>query len=224
VNDFRKYGLLRALAGDGELRVGVCWMLTRGDGRADGSRRSYLERPDRWRSLDPALFDALCRSRLSVVEARKRRLIPGAVFHEELLSDHRAERTGFFVRLLAAAHSCSLIFFDPDNGLDVGSVVRGRKGSSKYLHRDELRQAFRAGHSVLVYQHFPRVARGPYAGRLAGEVRDLVGADAVWRFETAHVLFLLAAQARHRQVLSARVAAFEAGPWVAGPHPQFRVA
>jgi len=198
-------------------------MRTRDDCRTDGGRRGYLERPDRWRCLDPALFDALGRSGRSVAEARRRRLIPGAVFHEELLTDNLAERAGYFGRFLDAARSCELVFFDPDNGLDVRSVPKGCKWSSKYLYRDEFRQAFRAGHSVLVYQHFPRVARAPYAARLAAQVRDLTGAVRVWRFETAHVLFLLAAHARYRRLLDERVRAFRSGPWAAGPSLQFRV-
>jgi hypothetical protein len=198
-------------------------MLTRDDGRTDGSRRDYLENPRRWRAFDPALFDALGRSRRSVVEARSRRLMPGAVFHEETLTDDRDERYGYIKRFLAASRSCELVFFDPDNGLDVRSVPKGRRGSSKYLYRDELRQAFRAGHSVLFYQHFPRVARGPYSSRLADKVGVLTGAAGVWRLRTAHVLFLLAAQVRHCELLAARVAFFDAGPWAGGPNPQFMV-
>jgi hypothetical protein len=33
INDYHKYGLLRALSGDGDLKVGVCWMLTPDDVR-----------------------------------------------------------------------------------------------------------------------------------------------------------------------------------------------
>ena len=36
VNDYRKYGLIRALIGDQDIKVGVCWMLTAPDGRTDG--------------------------------------------------------------------------------------------------------------------------------------------------------------------------------------------
>ncbi len=31
VNNYRKYGLLRRLAGDGEVSIGICWMLTPND-------------------------------------------------------------------------------------------------------------------------------------------------------------------------------------------------
>ena len=59
VNDYRKYGLLRLLAGQAGLSVAVCWMLTPDDGRNDGRFTEYLQQPERWRAYDPALFDTL---------------------------------------------------------------------------------------------------------------------------------------------------------------------
>ncbi len=50
VNDYRKYGLLRALQGDGAGGLLVAWMLTPDDGSGDGGLRSYLAGPRRWRS------------------------------------------------------------------------------------------------------------------------------------------------------------------------------
>ena len=35
INDYRKQGLLRLLSGMGELKTGVCWMLTPDDGRTN---------------------------------------------------------------------------------------------------------------------------------------------------------------------------------------------
>ena len=58
INDYRKYGLLRLLAGAG-LSVGVCWLLTPNDGGVDGERRSYLLKPGRWRKHNPNLYDLL---------------------------------------------------------------------------------------------------------------------------------------------------------------------
>jgi len=59
INDYRKYGLLRLLAKESGLRLGICWMLTPDDGRTDGGKISYLADPERWRNLDPELFDRL---------------------------------------------------------------------------------------------------------------------------------------------------------------------
>ena len=58
VGDFVKYGLLRALS-DGK-RLGVAWYLrtdpdtTKAD---DGSHTTYLQQPEKWRHLDPVVFD-----------------------------------------------------------------------------------------------------------------------------------------------------------------------
>ena len=71
LNDYRKYGLLRMLADAGSFRIGVCWMLTPPDGRRDGSRLRYLEQPERFRTHDPLLFDALHES----VKARQVRCV-----------------------------------------------------------------------------------------------------------------------------------------------------
>jgi len=50
VNDYFKYSLLRALAGPaGDVRVGVCWMLTWPDDRPAGNKITYLQDEKRWR-------------------------------------------------------------------------------------------------------------------------------------------------------------------------------
>ena len=47
INDYRKYGLIRALQAEAQLRALVAWMLTPNDGRRDGGLRSYLREPGR---------------------------------------------------------------------------------------------------------------------------------------------------------------------------------
>jgi hypothetical protein len=48
-----------------------------------------------------------------------------------------------------------LVFFDPDNGIEVLSKPCGGRDSSKYVYWDELQETYRSGQSVLVYQIFP---------------------------------------------------------------------
>ncbi len=205
INDYRKYGLLRVLSGRGALRVAVCWMLTPPDGRGDGRFTEYLSDPETWRGHDPELFDAL---RYWVLERGSRNVRHAA----RLLPRAR------FARSLSRARDCELYFFDPDNGLEVRSTPPGRAGSSKYLYWPELEQAWRRGHSVLVYQHFPRVRRESFVERLASELLRRTAAPEVVAFSTARVLFLLAPQPAHRRWLIARTRVVES-QW----HGEFRI-
>jgi hypothetical protein len=52
INDYRKYGLLRALQSYGDGHLLVAWMLTPDDGGRDGGLRSYLDDPSAWAKYD----------------------------------------------------------------------------------------------------------------------------------------------------------------------------
>lgn len=202
VNDFRKYGLLRLLTVPDHLRLGVCWMLTEPDGRTDGEFRAYLRQPQKYRHHDPELFDWL-NEVVGQNQARHTALIENssllgqAVFHSAILTDYRHQRTDYFCQCAARLADCDLVFFDPDNGLEIKKTKPGRKDSCKFLLWDEVRRTFSAGPSVLIYQHFPRQKREEYTARLAAELRQRTSAAAVFSYRTPNVLFLLASQARH---------------------------
>lgn len=206
VNDFRKYALLRALCLSSGLRLGVCWMLTEPDGRTDGNFLGYLSNSIQYRHRDPALFDWL----KQVVEVEKDRrtariemsgLLGPAVFQSRILNDAQADRAKYFLEGGSLFSGCDLVFFDPDNGLEIRSRPRGRRHSSKHLFHDEVCEIFRAGSSVLVYQHFIREKRAEYTVRIASELSSRTGASSVFSFSTPHVLFILAAQERHVNAL-----------------------
>jgi hypothetical protein len=201
INDYRKYGLLRALCGD-ELSLAVGWMLTADDGSADGRRLEYLDRPLLYRPFDPPLFDFLEQAVRGdgvrdVERIESSGLLGDAAFHRALLTDDPARRERFFKEALSLARGRSLIFFDPDNGLEVKSIPAGRRGSCKYLYRAELRAAWAAGHSLLVYQHFPRVDRRRYLRELAAETTAALGAKRLVAAWTSHVAFLLLPRPAH---------------------------
>lgn len=202
INDYRKYGLLRALTEASGLRLGVCWLLTAPDGRTDGEFRSYLEAPDRWRDHDPELFDALerlCEEGVgrSVHHAEAWGLLPGARYFTDLLEDRAGARNAYFDRAWAALADCPLLFMDPDNGIEVTSKPRGSRDSAKYLYWSEVEEAYRRGHSLVIYQHWPRKPRAEYTRQLAQAFRERLGAPLVDSFATPHVLFMLVAQPSH---------------------------
>lgn len=211
VNDYVKYGLLRALVGYSGLSLGVAWMRTGDDGGRDGRRTGYLLDPDRWRAYDPPLFDAL---RGAVVERGERRislawalsLLPGAAHHDAPVPVGRSARHGYLADLSGALADADLVFLDPDNGLEVPSVPLGRTAAVRYVYWHEVAALAAAGSSLLVYQHFPRVSRDTYLARACGDLAARTGC-ATWALSTPRVAFLLAAREGHREALEAAVVA-----------------
>jgi len=206
VNDYRKYGLLRVLAREAKIRIAVCWMLTESDGRSDGRFTEYLGQPENWEALDPELFRFLHRTVVvegvrSVATIEGSSLLPDARFWSPLLPDDAGGRGIWFDRFWRHAAGSDLVFFDPDNGLEVPSKRRGSRDSNKYLYWSEVEAAAARGHSVLVYQHFPREKRGPYVSRQARELGRRCSSSLVIAFRTANVVFLLAPRPDHEAAL-----------------------
>jgi hypothetical protein len=201
VNDYLKYGVLRGLSEVARLRVGIVWMLTPDDGRRDGSRTDY-RRKSAWRAHDPGLFDRLAsldsgRRARRVGWMRRWNLVPEALDFAAPLPQSVGARDRWLRSSLETLAGCPLLFFDPDNGFEVRSVPRGRRYSNKYLYWDEAVAAWEAGHSLVVYQHFPRRDRDAHSHELHACARGRLPGVHVTLFRTAHVVFLLAARPGH---------------------------
>ena len=206
MNDFRKYGLLRTIQRASALSIGVCWFLTTDDGGADRELRKYLSQPRRCRNYDSELFDKLQRLldadvRRSVSLAQAWGIVPGALYFEELLRDGRSARFAYFEAARHALRNCDLIFVDPDIGIEIPSTTLGATGSSKYVYWTELHSIYAAGHSILVYQHFPRVVRERFIPFLAGRLNEELPESAVAAFVTPYAVFFLVQQPKHADVL-----------------------
>lgn len=195
INDYRKYALLRALSSGGANRIGVCWMLTLSDDGADGNKLSYLQQPERYRAFDPELFDILNhaavapdRRRLQTIEESG--AVLNAIYHNDLLPDNVSGRSAFIELCASAFRDVDLVFFDPDNGLEV-SLPKGRKNSAKYLYLDEVERFYSSGKSLLIYQHFPRIERKVFVTSCIVRLRTVAANAEIWTFTTAHVVFFL---------------------------------
>ena len=205
VNDYRKYGLLRVLKAESGLKLAVCWMLTPNDRRSDGQRTDYLRQAEKWRRFDSDLFDTLAEAvprgrHLRFVEQRQ--IVGESTFIDFMVPDDRSQREGYFRDVQRAFEGSALVFFDPDNGIEVPSCPLGRKNSSKYVGWNELSATYQSGKSVLVYQHFPRRKREAFVGTIANQIFAVTSAPAVTCFRTAHVCFFLIPQPSHGQALA----------------------
>jgi hypothetical protein len=214
INDYRKLGLLRTLSGLGEIRTAVCWMLTSNDARSDGRFTRYLEQPERWRACDPPLFDSLAAclaepGKRAVTWAADHELLPAACYFADVLEDGLTARRQYFDRFEALSAGSELVFFDPDNGLEVKSVRAGGKNYSKYLAWPELERPYQSGKSVLLYQHFPRIRRDVFTGQLASQLFSRLTLPGLFSFTSSNVLFLLLPQPNRLDYFAARCSQLE---------------
>lgn len=208
INDYRLYGLLRVLIAHSELRTAVCWMLTPDDDGGDGGFTDYLSHPQRWRQFDPEPFDLLSdlvsQGLRDVCGLEGSGLLPPCRFHKELLTDDREDRSRYFESFWELARDCDLVFFDPDSGMEVQSKPEGRKDSSKHLYWHELEHAYSVGHSVLVFQYFPRVNKRVFIERLAGELSVRMSTPVVYSFQTPRFAWFLLPSDAHAEALARR--------------------
>ena len=204
INDYKKYGLLRLLGGQGELETAVCWILTADDDTTDGHRIQYLEQPEKWKGYDPTLFECLrelvIESRVRAVSALEQsNILPNCQFYSEVMEVNLASRQRFFRKFLDFARGADLVFFDPDNGLETRSVPIGRKNSSKYLYWSEVEATYSAGHSLLIYQHLPRRPRETFIHNIVSRFHTIAGVHRVFSYCTDHVAFFLIPQPCHEE-------------------------
>lgn len=199
IYDYFKYGLLRQLNRCGRISTAVCWMLTENNESGEGHRVKYLLEPAPWRDFDPPLFDCLRTALLDRMERHvsvieKSGLLSNTSFYQRLLTDSTDERNRYFDGFLKASSGKELVFFDPDNGLEIKSVKSGRKGASRYLFFSEISRSFQAGHSLLIYQHMPPKQRDPLIKDLASKLFRETGSELVYAFRTPRVAFFLVPQ------------------------------
>ena len=204
INDYLKYGLLRAIIGASGLRMLIAWMLTPDDQRADGNFVSYLENPAKWAHHDPDLFKHLkemlaqgAPRRVGLLERSS--LLPGAKYCSAIVPDSAKDRSTWFQSLLEQSQGRELVFLDPDNGLEVKSRPYGRKNSSKFLFWREVEALWASGKSLLIYQHFTREKRNHFIGRKSEELSHAAPSSLLEAFATPRVVFFLALQPAHQR-------------------------
>ncbi|MDK9723857.1 MAG: hypothetical protein OEL88_03135 [Sterolibacteriaceae bacterium MAG5] len=196
LNDYFKYGLLRALTRDPSASLlGIWWLLTRDDANGHGGIEDHLKDVPRYQSCDPDLLNHLERIRkpatrfVSSVKAYS--VVPGARYWPDSsidASDPHAiaeashsrlsdpyERMMDFRKMQDHFQPCGAVFADPDNGIETRSANR----SERYVRWADLVALFHTGKSLIVYQHKPRgESLDNKLPELARQACDLMGANA----------------------------------------------
>jgi len=174
VGDFVKYGLIRAL-NDAGLSVGLAWYRVPDESHNDDGRHvSYLKN-SLFRQCDHDLHDTMKRivdtenRRVEAVE-QSRILGKGTKFHNTPLSFDdlprlpskngrllRQKRKNVWMKEVTdTIEGCDIVFFDPDNGLEVKSVKPLTKKAPKYLFWSDLEPFVEKQQSLVIYNHASR--------------------------------------------------------------------
>jgi hypothetical protein len=166
IGDYSKYALLRRLMPFGKL--GVAWWLTRDESHNDdGKHRSYLDKPNIWRSLDADLFDLMVRirneERFDVRAIEQSGILGAASFFSDYLDEERfpagersQARSNWFAKLQAALSDCDIVFADPDNGFAPGAMTKSHAKAHKSIFLDETQSLMHGRKCVIVYHHQTR--------------------------------------------------------------------
>ena len=186
INDYGKYIILKTLS-DVDLHLAVCWMLTPNDERGDGKKTSYLDVYE-YRKYSPLIYDAL----KNIVRAGNRK-VSAIQVAGMFPAKYYKQISG-----MSEYGGIDLLFFDPDNGFEVKTAARGKRGSSRYLFWDVVAQIYGEGHSLMVYQHFPRVNRLHFMNELTGKIKSYIGANLISHIYTGNVDFVIISQIKHQ--------------------------
>jgi hypothetical protein len=172
--DYFKYSLLEALATGtpGVEQLTCIWMLTPNVRTNDG-RKPFSPHPDCVR-LTEFLLD--CRAK-GVADVREMRRYFGGQHYKYVPYGEDAshyvpkrDREPYFRGIPSSALQRSIVFFDPDNGLEPKGMA-----TSAHLRYEELAGVFArmdAESVVVVYQHLPRVKASVFWPAVAGTLTE----------------------------------------------------
>jgi hypothetical protein len=213
VGDYGKYALLRCLCGpdnNWSVRLGVVWCLFPDEKFTnDGKHISYL-RSNEFAQLDASLHEILnvivSAGRRNVAAISEYACLPSStVFVSEPISiadgtpasaERIRHRDAWVKACLHQTQHCELVFFDPDNGLEVASVPKHHPKAGKYIYWDELEPFWQRGNTLLIYHHLNRTVSAArqveaLALRFATEFDHAVIVPLVFRRGSSRVFWLI---------------------------------
>ena len=225
IGDYGKIGLLRQICRSG-LSVGMNWYLTPDESHNnDGRHVAYLQNRS-YASCDKDLWEQLGKIVASdnrhIKGLENSQILPAAYYSAVLdfADTPKAERTLLRWQWHTAAmdklRDCDVIFADPDNGLIVPSAEGGPK-SNKYVLPMELAEYYRAGKSVIYYQHKARLPDSFYVAQndalvSSGAFPEVKTMGLKFRpFSVRYYFFLM--QPHHANMLTACAERMLGGPW-----------
>jgi len=253
IGDFGKYGLLNFICGNGEkskerFRLGINWYLFQPElndkeMKLDHGKFIKYLKPSRkndqkkFKICDPHLYCELQKivdaNKRKVDEIEKINILPsGTVFFNKRVSyndikgseNKLSYRESWIEESLNMLSSCNLIFYDPDNGIETGTLQKHHKKAGKYVFYDEVSKYYNKGKSLIIYNHRSREPEDNYLKRfrLITERVNINTKIYYLRFHRFNVRdYVFITQERHYEILLSKVKKFLSSEWrrhFSGPH------
>ncbi len=234
--DFGKYALLRGLCNISHsepgpsYRLGVVWYYV--DGNAIGKRIHY----EKYERCDPHLYEKLQRIRRedrSVANVERSLILGGGTKFYRVPLNHKRkgakardeDRGRWLERAVSSMKGCQVVFLDPDNGLNPGSVEKHHIKGQLHAFFDEVARFIKRGQSVIIYQH--QEHRGTTRGQIGRTLRQLDRIApsrsrpfAVWcHIGSARMYFIVPSRRLHR-TLRSRATRMVNGGWSGAFEPK----
>ncbi|MEK9151818.1 MAG: hypothetical protein AAB692_00460 [Patescibacteria group bacterium] len=194
--DYQKFSLLRCLRDTGGFRITVHWMKTKDDASNDGSRIGYLEDPAVWDSFDRDIFeflrDCMALKNRDLAHYETSHHASGIKFFNDYVND--LSKRSEMLEAIRRDKTSDLIFFDPDNGIEVTST--NPNNVHKYVLRSDIETVLGSGKSVLIYQHFIRKNRDIFIREKVQKIKRHFRVS-VSVIRVRHSVYFLLGQKRH---------------------------
>jgi len=211
IGDFKKYGLLRALAGvhpqeAPELSLGIVWY------RVPDSNIGYLNDPKGPGSCDPPLLKELTRlvesNQRTITAIEQAQIWPRGTRFFGSQAVKRLPSAGADPWLDAAVKEVGeseLVFLDPDTGLENRPTDPCKR---EYCSYRDVRRFWERGASLVIYQHQARgKSQAEQMAAVADELQKVVGTGPWYLHFTQRSLFVIPSPS-HSDVLKARFLRF----------------
>ena len=169
--------------------------------------------------------DSIVRS-IKALEAEQ--LIGGALYYSDCVPVGHREK--WHQHALSALSGSDLVFLDPDNGMIVSSAEKDKQKQRKYVLDAEFKDYLCTGHSVVIYQHRPRVNEAVYIDRmmqrfmsLSPDVRRSDVQVITFPRYSVRDYFAISINEDHRLKIKRAISNLVNGVWGSGKKPMCRL-
>ena len=178
VNDFFKYSILEIFEKEFKKKIMVVWMLT----KSEGMDINYDELEQYNKNLFYKLQHIIKTNKRNIKSIQE--IYPNYVYKTDFFQ--KRKRKKYFDEVKEESKDCNFIFFDPDNGISFNDNNK----NIKHLYWSEIKEFWKSGKDLLIYQHFRRQRWNDYLLELIDHIKEDIKDGFLIPIKTRNVMFV----------------------------------